>query len=103
MKLDVGSPDKTTALITEDGPGMWLKLILWFMHSCIRWYPGSDIAGVPASLIIAMSKFGFLISFLIIRFVILFSLCSCRDKHFDRQSMKFCYFESTLQTNIELF
>jgi len=28
VKLDVGSPDKTTALIIEDGPGIWLKLIL---------------------------------------------------------------------------
>ena len=34
---------------TEDAPGKGITSILFFMHSLIRIFPGSEIVGVPAS------------------------------------------------------
>ena len=42
-------PLTESAELTAYAPGIWYMFILFFMHSLISIFPGSEIAGVPAS------------------------------------------------------
>ena len=50
-KLSVGSPAISSAVIAAQGPGSGTTLTFCFAHKETTLYPGSEIKGVPASLI----------------------------------------------------
>ncbi len=49
-----GNPDPTSAVRTADGPGRTVYSMLFSMHARSSLYPGSETAGIPASVIMAM-------------------------------------------------
>lgn len=49
VNLSVGRPDATRAVMQAEGPGRTVNSSEFSMQSCTRWVPGSDMAGIPAS------------------------------------------------------
>ena len=49
LKLFNGIPDNCRAGIIALGPGIEVRLILFFIQYCINLKPGSEISGDPAS------------------------------------------------------
>ena len=54
QKRLVGRPERVRAVMQAAGPGRLLTLIPYSMHIATRVSPGSEIQGVPASVIRAM-------------------------------------------------
>ena len=51
----MGNPDTLIAAVKDDGPGMGITFIESFRAFFTSKYPGSEIRGVPASVISAIS------------------------------------------------